>query len=161
MRSIVSIFWASFMLLSACNSSLFNFGSKVKQGELKVFENNHTFSISEIKLSLNETFSYTVSNGLDDESFEFVLLKNGEDPIFVQHLLQQKEQLPESYYIYKSETIKPGAKLKVTFDAPSEPGLYYYVALTDAPKESLFGTLHVESLEPLKVEGDLSNDQLN
>lgn len=160
MRSYLVIFCAFLLMLSGCNLFVFKFGSKFKQGELKVFENNHTFSVSEIKLSLDETFSYTLFNGLDDEPFEFVLLKSGEDPILVQHLLKQSDHLSDSYYIYISETIEPGASKKITFKAPSEPGRYHYVALTDSPKESLFGTLIVESPDQLNV-GDKNNDQLN
>ena len=147
------------LFLAGCNLSIFS--SKFKQDELRVLESNHTFSVSEIKLSLNENFSYTLFNGLDDEPFEFVLLKSGEDPLLVQHLLKQSNHLPKSYYIYISETIAPGVSKKITFKAPSEPGQYYYVALTDSPKESLFGILIVESPNQLKVGEKNNDDQLN
>jgi len=159
MKNYLIIFYAFSTFLLGCDSGLFGFGSKVKQGELRVHEDNHAFSIGEIKLSLNETFSYTVSNGLEKESFEFVLLKNGEDPILVQHLVQQSGELPESYYIFKSEPIEPGTSKKIKFEAPSKPGRYHYVALSGSPKDSLFGTLVVESSVE-QMAGD-NNDKPN
>ena len=146
MKNCLFIFFAFSLFSLGCDSGLFGFGSKIKQGELKVYENNRAFSIREIKLSSNETFSYTVSNGLETEAFEFVLLKDGEDPILVQHLVQQSGELPGSYYIFKSELIEPGKSKKIKFEAPTKPGRYYYVALSDSPKDSLFGTLVVESV---------------
>ena len=151
MKSYLIIFYTFFFFVLGCNLGdfgnlgFFKTGSNAKKSELKVYENNHTFSISEIRLSLNETFSYTVSNGLKGEAFEFVLLKNGEDPILVQHLMQQNRTLSESYYIFKSEPIKPGKSKKIKFTVPSKPGRYHYVALSGSPKDSLFGTLVVES----------------
>jgi hypothetical protein len=157
MKNYLIIFYAFSIFLFGCNSGLFGLGSKGKQDELKVYENNHAFSIGEIKLHSNETFSYTISNGLTEESFEFVLLKDGEDPILVQHLAQQSGELPESYYFFKSEPIGPGMSKKIKFQAPSKPGLYHYVALSGTPKDSLFGTLVVEP-KTKQITGDSNGE---
>jgi len=153
MKILLIIFYASFLFLAGCDSGLFGFISKNKHSEIRVYENNHTFSVSEIKLSLNESFNYTVSNDLESEAFTFLLLKNGEDPILVQHLAQQSGELPESYYIFKSEPIAPGTSKEIKFKAPSKPGRYHYIALSDSPKDSLFGTLVVEA-SPEQIAGD-------
>jgi hypothetical protein len=156
MKVNLIIFCAMFVCLEACNSGLFGWGTKVKKGELSVSENDHSFSVPTIELSPKESFSFKVSNNLKKEAFEFVLLDKGEDPILVQHLAMQTGELPKSYYLYKSEKIEPGESLKVVFDSPERPGKYYYVALSESPKDSLFGTLIVrEENAPVKGESDV------
>ena len=155
MKNYLIIFYALLVFTSGCS-----IGGSGKKTELKVFENNHTFSIPEIKLKTEDTFSFLVSNGLKAESFEFVVLNDGEDPILVQHLYQQSGELPESYYLFKSRPIEPGQSERVKFKTPSEPGRYHYVALSGSPKDSLFGTLIIES-DVEKVVGDNNDSKPN
>lgn len=116
-------------------------------GKLKVSQNNMAFSVEELKKEPGEEISFDFVNELKDEKLRFYLLKNGEDPIVVQHIKAQQGGVPKEYYIFESLDVEPGQEIKVTFKAPLKEGVYSFVGVGETPRDSLVGRLIVAKKE--------------
>lgn len=143
------VFFSFGLVFSGCDLLKSNVG--LSDDQIVVHENDYTFHPNEISVMAGESFSKTVFNNMKSENLTFYLLKKDEDPLLVQQLKIQKDSVPDDYYLYKSEEIKPQSKVEVNFTTPTEKGLYYFVGISDSPKDSLFGTLKVKPMESKNI----------
>lgn len=112
--------------------------------KIKVSNGDMAFSIEELKTEPGQAISFDLFNGLKKEKLKFYLLKDGEDPILVQHIKAQQGDVPKEYFLFESEDIEPNTSVAVSFDAPKEEGIYAYVGVSDLPRETMVGRLIVE-----------------
>lgn len=125
--------------------------------EIKVSSGDKAFSIEELKSEPGKKISFKLFNGLKKEKLKFYLLRNGEDPIVVQHIKAQQGNVPEEYYLFESTDIEPNTDLEVSFEAPLEEGVYSFVGVSDIPRETMVGRLVVAK----KEEQSLDKKELN
>ena len=111
------------------------------------------FSVEELKTEPGEAISFDLFNGLSEEKLRFYLLKDGEDPILVQHIKAQQGGVPKDYYIFESKDIEPNTELKVSFTAPGEEGTYAFVGVGETPRETMVGRLIVKKKKEVALEG--------
>jgi hypothetical protein len=103
------------------------------------------FSLEELRKEPGEEVTFDFVNDLDDEKLRFYLLRNGEDPILVQHIKAQQGGVPKEYFLFESPDVDPGKEIKVTFKAPLKEGVYSFVGVGETPRESLVGRLVVKT----------------
>ncbi len=123
--------------------------------EIKVSSGDQAFSVEELKSAPGEEVSFKLFNGLKKEKLRFYLLRNGEDPIVVQHIKAQQGSVPPEYYLFKSNDIDPNTGLDLSFKAPSKEGVYSFVGVSDSPKETMVGRLIVAKVVLKKEDQDL------
>lgn len=143
LRNVLSI-CLIFILCSCFNSKSKSAQEAFKKGKISISKNDMAFSIEELKKEPGEEVSFDLLNGLVAEKLRFYLLKDGEDPIVVQHIKAQQGGVPDDYYIFESSDIEPGEELKISFKAPEKEGIYAFVGVGDVPRETLVGRLIVE-----------------
>jgi len=113
-------------------------------GKLKVSQSDMAFSVEEMTKEPGAEVTFDLVNDLKDEKLRFYLLKDGEDPIVVQHIKAQQGGVPPEYFLFESSDVEPGQEIKVTFNAPVVEGVYSFVGVGATPRESLVGRLIVE-----------------
>lgn len=131
---------------ASCNKSSKN-GPEEVSGEnvLSVRDGNLTFSKDRLSYGPDEPVTLKFFNGLRDQAVQFFLLRKGEDPILVQHINIQKGEIPDEYFIYKTDKVDPRGTADISFKAPSETGDYFYVGITTQAADSLIGKLTVRT----------------
>lgn len=144
---ICALVFSTALLFSLGGCDLIKLKVKPLPDQIVVHENDYTFHPNKITITAGESFSKTVTNKLKTEALTFYLLKKDEDPLLVQQLKVQKGDVPEDYFLFKSDEIAPQSALKIEFNAPKEKGVYHFVGISDSPKESLYGTLKVSTAE--------------
>ncbi len=112
--------------------------------KIRVSNGDMAFSVEELKTDPGKRVSFDLFNGLKKEKLKFYLLKNGEDPILVQHIKAQQGQVPREYFLFESKDIEPNTSLEVSFKAPTKEGIYAYVGVSNFPRETMVGRLIVE-----------------
>jgi len=127
-------------------------------GKIKVSQNDMAFSVEEFKKEPGEEVTFDFINDLEDEKLRFYLLKDGEDPVVVQHIKAQQGGVPKEYFLYESLDVEPGQEIKVTFKAPLKEGVYSFVGVGRTPRESLVGRLVVAKKVEVPAKGNTEEE---